>query len=107
MTLSNYRSPYKAWAKARVLYHLLTAMPSDGSCARFNNATQRVYGGQCTPVVYVWETNDPDNRWCAEARLVKFAQSSASSKQRAKDIAANTAWLALCAQYPHLDLINV
>ncbi|KAJ2914935.1 hypothetical protein MD484_g5499, partial [Candolleomyces efflorescens] len=94
-------------------------MPSDvilhiGSCTRFNNATQRVYGGQCNPVVYVWETNDPDNQWCAEARLirngspvVKFAQSSASSKQRAKDIAANTAWLALCAQYPHLDLINV
>jgi hypothetical protein len=39
--------------------------------------------------------------------VVKFPQSSASGKQQAKDIAANTAWQSLCSQFPHLDLINV
>lgn len=39
-----------------------------GACIKFNNATQRVFGGIITPVVYAWQTNDPANPWYAEAR---------------------------------------
>ncbi|KAJ2930999.1 hypothetical protein H1R20_g6087, partial [Candolleomyces eurysporus] len=86
----------------------------DGSCAKFNNATLRLWKGKITPVVYAWETNDPDSPWRAEARLLqgdvvvrKFTQSSADRKQVAKDIAADNAWTWLCTQYPTYDLINV
>ncbi|RXW18674.1 hypothetical protein EST38_g7181 [Candolleomyces aberdarensis] len=80
----------------------------DDPCTRFNNITQRVFRGYITPVVYVWETNDPENPWRAEARLLnannltvaKFAQSSATRKQRAKDLAAHTAYQWLHALYP-------
>ncbi|KAJ2931001.1 hypothetical protein H1R20_g6088, partial [Candolleomyces eurysporus] len=87
---------------------------ADAPCAKFNNATLRLWNGTIESVVYVWETNDPDSPWRAEARLLqgdvvmkKFTQSSADRKQVAKDIAADTAWKWLCAQYPTYDLINV
>ncbi|KAJ2925882.1 hypothetical protein H1R20_g11220, partial [Candolleomyces eurysporus] len=87
---------------------------ADGSSAKFNNAAQRAYGGVITPVVYVWETNDPVKPWYAEARLLdgkkvvaKFAQASAMRRQTAKDIAARTGYLWLIAQHPNIDLVNV
>lgn len=39
--------------------------------------------------------------------IAKFAQSSASRRQRAKDVAAHTAYQWLCALYPTIDLLNI
>ncbi|KAJ2931008.1 hypothetical protein H1R20_g6089, partial [Candolleomyces eurysporus] len=87
---------------------------SNRACAKFNNATLRVFGGAITPVVYAWQTNDLDNPWSAQARLlngdlvaVKFAPFSARSKRYAKNLAADMAYQWLCAQYPAIDLSNV
>ena len=91
-----------------------------------------MYGGEYTPVVYVWETNDPVNPWYAEARcryppmhvlpcwisfhilvlkgddaIAKFPQASAPNRQLAKELAAYAGYQWLLAQYPHIDLINV
>ncbi|KAJ2931004.1 hypothetical protein H1R20_g6086, partial [Candolleomyces eurysporus] len=81
---------------------------------KFNNATQRLFGDVVTPVVYVWETNDPDAPWYAEARILegdrvvrKFPQSSSTEKQSAKNLAADAAYQLLCSQYPNVDLTNV
>ena len=39
--------------------------------------------------------------------LRKFPQSSATEKQTAKDLAADTAYQLLCAEYPNVDLTGV
>jgi hypothetical protein len=39
--------------------------------------------------------------------LEKFLQVSAPGKQRAKDLAASTAYQSLRAQFPNVDLTNV
>ncbi|RXW21408.1 hypothetical protein EST38_g4448 [Candolleomyces aberdarensis] len=89
---------------------------SDGSCMRFNNAAQRIFGDTARPVIRVEETNDFKNRWSAEARFVGpsgndlgavVGQGSATQKQKAKDIAARSGLEWLRSQYPEVDLSGV
>jgi hypothetical protein len=71
---SSASSSLEAWLQVdssclRLLYPELTPSSSPlGPTAKFNNATQRLFGDLVKPVVYVWETNDPDAPWYAEAR---------------------------------------
>ncbi|KAJ2923787.1 hypothetical protein H1R20_g13303, partial [Candolleomyces eurysporus] len=89
---------------------------SDGSCMKFNNATQQIFKGTVRPVVVVQETNDYEGRWFAEAMLIDHSRSnlvflvgqgSATKKREAKDIAAKCGFEWLCSQYPEVDLSGV
>ena len=39
-----------------------------GFCIKFNNASQRIFGDTVRPIVLVWETNEREKPWSAEAR---------------------------------------
>ncbi|RXW18757.1 hypothetical protein EST38_g7096 [Candolleomyces aberdarensis] len=89
---------------------------SNGSCMRFNNATQRIFGETIRANVLVWETNDREKPWSAEARLVgnngndlllAVGQASARKKQEAKDMAAQFGFEWLRAEYPSVNLSNI
>ncbi|RXW21456.1 hypothetical protein EST38_g4399 [Candolleomyces aberdarensis] len=88
----------------------------DEFCMRFNNATQRIFGSSVRPIVLVWETNDRETPWYAQARLLgsdgkkrvlKFDQVSAAKKQKAKDMAAKSGLEWLQSRYPLIDLGGV
>ncbi|KAJ2911371.1 hypothetical protein MD484_g9043, partial [Candolleomyces efflorescens] len=87
-------------------------MPN-GYCLKFNNATQQIFGNTVRPVVYVWQTNDREQQWSAQARLIYSngfedtlgsAPSSASKKKEAKNLAARAGFEWLRAQFPSIDL---
>ncbi|KAJ2935766.1 hypothetical protein H1R20_g1329, partial [Candolleomyces eurysporus] len=89
---------------------------SNGSCMRFNNATQRIFGETIRSNVLVWETNDREKPWSAEARLVgnggndlllAVGRASARKKQEAKDMAAKSGFEWLRAEYPLVNLSNI
>ncbi|KAJ2915000.1 hypothetical protein MD484_g5434, partial [Candolleomyces efflorescens] len=90
---------------------------SNGFCRKFNNATQRIFGNTVRPIVVVWETNDSRERWSAEARLVVnhggmeislgLGTASATTKKKAKDIAAEAGFDWLCSQFPSIDLSDI
>ncbi|KAJ2912946.1 hypothetical protein MD484_g7467, partial [Candolleomyces efflorescens] len=81
---------------------------SDGSCLKFNNTTQKIFGNTVRASVVVWETNDCEKGWSAEARLtvlensnvLKVGKGSATTKQKAKDMAAKCGFEWLCSEYP-------
>jgi hypothetical protein len=71
----------RPWVSSSKLPPTLTLqLKIAGSYIRFNNATQRIFGGVVSPIVYVWETNDPLNPWCAEARRMYRCLSNLSRR---------------------------
>jgi hypothetical protein len=107
----------------------LTPIPVIGFRLKFNNASQRIFGGTVRPIVLVWETNDAEIPWRAEARrechcysasiystkypiavidnnghnvLPAVCQASAARKREAKELAAQSGFEYLCSLYPSL-----
>jgi hypothetical protein len=105
----------------------LTPMLVLGFCLKFNNASQRIFGDTVRPTVLVWETNDTEKPWSAEARrecrwnsssmplthypiavidnnghnvLQGVCQASAARKREAKELAAKSGFEYLCSLYP-------
>ncbi|KAJ2913946.1 hypothetical protein MD484_g6458, partial [Candolleomyces efflorescens] len=89
---------------------------TEGFRLKFNNASQRIFGGTVRPTVLAWETNDAENSWSAEARLIDIngdkllasvGQATASRKQEAKELAAKSGFERLREMYPSIDLSDI